>query len=144
MLSVATRYIELYWNSKSIFQTTSFGTQFTDYISPLSIFPYPQRSFVADSKFSVDDASYSSTALFPSVFADRPISEQLSELLRPLCSKVVSRLNPMRLLCPFEIPGGGKCQDSTCRHAHLRDFEPTGEYAYFLFPSQFIVFGVTL
>ncbi|GJJ13381.1 hypothetical protein Clacol_007634 [Clathrus columnatus] len=74
-----------------------------------------------------DTTPYSFMISLPSISVDKSISEQISHLLRPLRDEVVSKLDPMRPLCHFEVPGGGKCQDSTCHYIHLRDFEPTDD-----------------
>ncbi|KAG8875029.1 hypothetical protein FRB97_005477 [Tulasnella sp. 331] len=48
--------------------------------------------------------------------------------LAPLRSTALSRhAQEKKALCPFEIPGGGICVDTTCSYAHTRDLQPTDE-----------------
>ncbi|KAG9029550.1 hypothetical protein FRB95_005224 [Tulasnella sp. JGI-2019a] len=47
--------------------------------------------------------------------------------LAPLRLQALNRHAQERALCPFEIPGGGTCVDTTCPYAHMRDLQPTDE-----------------
>jgi hypothetical protein len=47
--------------------------------------------------------------------------------LGPLKISVLQKIDPDKILCKFEIPGGGTCLDPKCGDTHLRDLEPSGK-----------------
>lgn len=102
---------------------------FSPYNSPLSPFASFRSATSLDS-FSTIDTFLSSTltSSLPSLSSDKPISQQLPTLLRPLKEGALLKLDPKRAICQFEIPGAGKCRDAMCSNVHLRAFDPNGEF----------------
>ncbi|KIO30326.1 hypothetical protein M407DRAFT_155362 [Tulasnella calospora MUT 4182] len=47
--------------------------------------------------------------------------------LMPLRAQALTRYDPNKQLCQYEVPGGGTCIDPTCRDCHIRDTLPTGK-----------------
>jgi hypothetical protein len=111
--------------------TQDMSRHFSTYNSPLSSFASFRSASQLDG-FSTVDTSFSSTLTspMPLLSVDTPVSLQLPTLLRPLKEATLLKLDPKRAICQFEIPGAGKCRDSTCTNVHLRAFEPNGEFTY--------------
>lgn len=49
--------------------------------------------------------------------------------LMPLRAQALTRYDPNKQLCQYEVPGGGTCLDPTCGDCHIRDTLPTGKAA---------------
>ncbi|KAG9046202.1 hypothetical protein FS837_004873 [Tulasnella sp. UAMH 9824] len=47
--------------------------------------------------------------------------------LMPLRAQALTRYDPNKQLCQYEVPGGGTCLDPTCGDCHIRDTLPTDE-----------------
>ncbi|CAA7262930.1 unnamed protein product [Cyclocybe aegerita] len=123
-------------------------SSFSDYCSPFESYPLlrgqplPTISLDGSPLFSLssDPHMYS----FPVSASDSPtvtpktstsssshsfsLASSFTPDLRPLRLALMSRrLDPLKRLCRYEVPGGGVCRDTSCEDVHLSRLEGTNE-----------------
>jgi len=100
---------------------------FLNYQSPLALYPHLRTHYEVSSMesgtqsniISIDDKPSTDPVILTNDSRTLETDSRFLDLKLLKLAAAMKRLDPLKRICQYEIPGGGTCRDGTCEDIHL-------------------------